>query len=803
MARYGFGGDQWLDSNGKPLSGGKLYFFETGTSTAKATYSDVAMTIENSNPVVLDSAGRQGDIFFTGAAKIIIKSAANVVIDEVDPVYPVQITPSVVVSDNAGVSVDSYASLLAIDSDTDGSTCTMLGFTTPGDGGGGVWYWDAASVETVNVATTVKPTDTVGAGRWKRIYNEGPLNVKWFGATGDGVSDDYTAIDAAIQYCTTNDLALYIPTGTYYIPNTTSIRFSGNITLIGDGPELSILFYDDSFSGVRNDFILSNDAGNVHFSGVGFSCDWGVGDVWTKLSQMIVLYAVAGSTAYVNNCAFKDGRFMLLVLVDYDEVTVTDCTFDSSVRDGCRVIGSKSVTVANNYFINVNDDAIAVHTENANADPAKADIVVTGNKIIDSQGIAILGGKHCVVSNNVITRPLSRGIQIGEGTEGLTEGGTVVLGATVTGNVVTDLFKGSTFGLPSGDPYGLIAIQGLEQQPVGAVYVDWGEDALDPYPYFYQNEILPTDIRTGNYQFVIANNVCSRTLPYDVDYSTYGYGERKTRDGYDDPFIESSSFCGTAGITLTNGASIARIEGNVISGVFGSGIHLSAEDQTDGFNPWRNVAIRNNTIYDIRQALGAPQTRGIYINGGGTVDIVGNTLDIDPYLVNANRLGLTGTWNPGDFNLVPAIWNDKTGVISGHVSSNSFKNCGTMFLGSTIHGLWHNNIAYCDPTGLGETVGNKGISNVIAPEIGVSYVIWDCDQTSATFNSLLNNCPEWSVAIPADGKYVKGTIVKKTFSSVTGSGGSQYVVTGWIRLTTGSAHVLNTDWAEMRTLTGT
>lgn len=29
------------------------------------------------------------------------------------------------------------------------------------------------------------------------------------------------------------------------------------------------------------------------------------------------------------------------------------------------------------------------------------------------------------------------------------------------------------------------------------------------------------------------------------------------------------------------------------------------------------------------------------------------------------------------------------------------------------------------------------------------------------------------------------------------------VVTGWVRLTTGSAHVLNTDWAEMRTLTGT
>lgn len=79
----------------------------------------------------------------------------------------------------------------------------------------------------------------------------------------------------------------------------------------------------------------------------------------------------------------------------------------------------------------------------------------------------------------------------------------------------------------------------------------------------------------------------------------------------------------------------------------------------------------------------------------------------------------------------------------------------------------------------------------------------DDDPSSATFNTTLNVCPLGANSIPTTGKYVQGYFVKKSDLIVAGAGGSQYVVNGWLRLTTGSAHVLNTDWAEMRTLTGT
>ena len=84
--RLGTVGQQYFDSNGDPLNGGKLNFYEIGTSTPKDTYSDEALTSANANPVVLDAAGRQGDIWFSGQVKVVLTDADDVQIDVTDPV---------------------------------------------------------------------------------------------------------------------------------------------------------------------------------------------------------------------------------------------------------------------------------------------------------------------------------------------------------------------------------------------------------------------------------------------------------------------------------------------------------------------------------------------------------------------------------------------------------------------------------------------------------------------------------------------------------------------------------------------
>lgn len=86
MARYGDLGTQYFDDAGDPLVNGKVYFYETGTTTLKATYADVDYTIANTNPVILTAAGRQPNIFFEGVAKAILATSAGTQILVRDPV---------------------------------------------------------------------------------------------------------------------------------------------------------------------------------------------------------------------------------------------------------------------------------------------------------------------------------------------------------------------------------------------------------------------------------------------------------------------------------------------------------------------------------------------------------------------------------------------------------------------------------------------------------------------------------------------------------------------------------------------
>jgi secreted PhoX family phosphatase len=45
------------------------------------------------------------------------------------------------------------------------------GYYTAGDGGGGKFYWDAASTQADNGGSVIIPSGHSGSGRWKRIVN--------------------------------------------------------------------------------------------------------------------------------------------------------------------------------------------------------------------------------------------------------------------------------------------------------------------------------------------------------------------------------------------------------------------------------------------------------------------------------------------------------------------------------------------------------------------------------------------------------------------------------------------------------
>lgn len=72
----------FLDSNGNPLADGKVYFYIPSTVTPKDTWQDSGQTVLNTNPVVLDSAGR-AIIYGSGSYRQIVKdSVGNTIWDQ-------------------------------------------------------------------------------------------------------------------------------------------------------------------------------------------------------------------------------------------------------------------------------------------------------------------------------------------------------------------------------------------------------------------------------------------------------------------------------------------------------------------------------------------------------------------------------------------------------------------------------------------------------------------------------------------------------------------------------------------------
>jgi hypothetical protein len=60
-----------------------------------------------------------------------------------------------------------------------------------------------------------------------------------------------------------------------------------------------------------------------------------------------------------------------------------------------------------------------------------------------------------------------------------------------------------------------------------------------------------------------------------------------------------------------------------------------------------------------------------------------------------------------------------------------------------------------------------------------------------------------STLASSTGFFVTGAFVKNSVLSILGTSPNKYIISGWMRITTGSSHTAGTDWVECRTLTGT
>ena len=108
-------------------------------------------------------------------------------------------------------SIINIAGLRAFAPLTNQATISVLSYNTPGDSGGGNFHWDPTSTLSDNNGTIIAPTNTA-IGRWIKDYS-GAIDIRWFGAIGDGITNDTNAIQSAINI----GVDIYIPPKIYLL----------------------------------------------------------------------------------------------------------------------------------------------------------------------------------------------------------------------------------------------------------------------------------------------------------------------------------------------------------------------------------------------------------------------------------------------------------------------------------------------------------------------------------------------------------------------------------------------------------
>ncbi len=199
---------QFFDANGAPLSGGKLYTYAAGTTTPLASYTNYGGGTANANPVILDSRGEASVWLGTGMYKMVLKTSTDVEVWTVD-------------------------NLNGADSITIAATLAQLAAT----GGSALIGYDSGT------STTIAQTVQSRLRRW--------IDVKDYGAKGDGTTDDTASIQAAIDEFQSagHGGVVYMPPGRYKItsnltitwPHATSEDSGNEVALRGAGSGLTIL----------------------------------------------------------------------------------------------------------------------------------------------------------------------------------------------------------------------------------------------------------------------------------------------------------------------------------------------------------------------------------------------------------------------------------------------------------------------------------------------------------------------------------------------------------------------------------
>jgi hypothetical protein len=384
-------GAQFFDNNGVILSGGLLYTYAAGTTTPQTTYTTSAGNVAHTNPIVLDSAGRVasgGEIWLTDAVayKFVLKTSAAVTIGTYDNVT----------GNGSGVANGIYAAFAA------SSGSSLVGYLPPGTGA---------------VATTVQAK--------LRQY----ISVMDFGATGNGITDDTTAINVTVSaVVAAGGGTVFFPPGTYLISSTISQETGANkINFVGSGAGTTTI--KTSSVALTNMFVIRNCS------------NFNIRDLTIDPNNSPSANTAPYFPLYIFNCTYFNINNVEVIHYNYQGMTIADSQYFKV--QNCK-LSRDTQLVKETYALHISAQ-LAVQPNNA---------LISGNTFINA-GL-FFDGSYSEISNNIANGSCYGGGIVISTTSAV--GGTAPQQNIVTGNLC---YNGT------GVDFSTVAVQGLE---IGSKY---------------------------------------------------------------------------------------------------------------------------------------------------------------------------------------------------------------------------------------------------------------------------------------------------------------------------------------------
>ena len=226
---------RFADVNNKPLTSGRVQFFDAGTTVLKAIYEDSTETTPMTNPVILDGGGYvpTGGVWVPeGDYKISVESFSHFDGFGV-PVYSVEWTLDNITG-AGGVSgsnslgwVETIGDLRAVEPDSSGLMYVKSYYTSPQGIGGGMFYWDTNATDVDDGGSIIAPDGTPSTGRWYRIFTNSTVEMQQWGVRSGSAYSNASNVENMILF-------LQGQTGFKANLNMPDVYLNGNVAFVGD-----------------------------------------------------------------------------------------------------------------------------------------------------------------------------------------------------------------------------------------------------------------------------------------------------------------------------------------------------------------------------------------------------------------------------------------------------------------------------------------------------------------------------------------------------------------------------------------